>query len=295
MAVPPLIAKSALLAFVIDDPAPAVKLPPTFVSATPLTALFVLVSAVSCTAAVRFDRSTAAPAPATITLPLPVVMPVPVTAPSAPVPPMLTAVLRSEYTPRIVKFRSPATLKNTRPFVPTLFPDAPICVFPPLTVCSVPPGVASNVRLLSRMPAFVSPVTTLSSNAVMIVVPLPPKTSIPALVAVTVLSWTESVAVPLDPWVMSMPSSAGPDPETVLSPISTSRSAALADVTSIAFAPVLPRSRPRISMPVRSPFAVLASTVTAFADVVTIRGRVPGVTSVPNGATVNPTPSPISF
>ena len=81
----------------------------------------------------------------------------------------------------------------------------------------------------------------------------------------------------------------------MLSLISTPRFAVFADVASIAFAPVLPRLRPRISMPVRSPFAVLASTVTAFADVVTIRGRVPAVTSVPNGATVKPTPSPISF
>ena len=91
---------------------------------------------------------------------------------------------------------------------------------------------------------------------------------------------------------MSMPSAVAP--VIVFSLMRTPRIAASADVTSMALPPVLARLRPRISTPVRSPFAVFASTTMVLPALVS-RGAVPAGTIVPNGATVNPTPSPCSF
>ncbi len=55
-------------------------------------------------------------------------------------------------TSRLVKERSPATVVKSKPDVPTP-PPAPIVVLPPETVWNVPPGVASNVTELAKMPA----------------------------------------------------------------------------------------------------------------------------------------------
>ena len=137
-----------------------------------------------------------------------------------------------------------------------------------------------------------APETTLSSNVVIVTVPAVRVISRPVPAAVMVLSCTASVAVPLDPWLMSMPSWVAP--VIVFSLIRTPRVAASADVTSMALPPVLARDEAADL----DAGAVAVGRVRQHGDGVGRRSSarpVPAGTMVPKGAMVRPMPSPYSF
>ena len=131
--------------------------------------------------------------------------------------------------------------------------------------------MASKVALVTTMPdPPVSPVMVMPLKPVTVKVPAVSLRSMPVPVEVTVTFVIATVAVPVLAWLMSIPSAVAPVTVTPL--IVTATFAASADVMSIAFelAAVVASVRPRISTLVRLPFAVLASTPTAFPVVAVI-------------------------